>query len=361
MAIITIIALAAVSYFIFLYIKLRPYNQGALKIKTFDGTDSPYHPSVLYFKEGWNGYKYWMAETPFSPKSKPYEDRNECPSIHVSNNGIDWAELINNPIDDLNEKEVEELDYFSDPHLVFVNGGIECWYRFTHRKGITNNYNNLQLVRKTSKDGVNWSEREILVNLATNEGNSLGNMVVSPAILYQDGKYRMWYVNSESRVTRGLSYSESNDGKVWKEYKKCTLNGIDNMPWHIDVNRFNGKYYLISYDLNNISIFESENGIDFYFVKKLLSPSVTGSFYNYRLYRACIIKDSKYKVYFSAHDSLKTYIGLMEGENIHNLNIRAICRHQSSIGLLNYIVITKWRSVKFITRRLIKLLRLKNA
>lgn len=361
MAIITIIALAAVSYFIFLYIKLRPYNQGALKIKTFDGTDSPYHPSVLYFKEGWNGYKYWMAETPFSPKSKPYEDRNECPSIHVSSNGVDWAELINNPIDDLNEKEVEELDYFSDSHLVFVNGGIECWYRLTHRRGVTDNYSNVRLVRKKSRDGINWSEREVLVNLNTGEGNALGNMVVSPAILYQDGKYCMWYVNSESRTYRELSYSESHNGKEWRKQKKCTLEGQENMPWHIDVNFIDGKYYLLSYDLNNITIFESHDGINFCYIKELIAPSVTGSFYSYRLYRACIIKDNKYKIYFSAHDSLKTYIGVMEGDCIDSLSIKAIGKHQSFIGLLNYIVITKWRSVKFITRRLIKLLRLKNA
>ena len=205
MLVLILIIIVISCYFLWLWIRLRPYNQGALKIKTFDGSDSPYHPSVLFFENGWNGYKYWMAETPFSPKGKPYEDRNECPSIHVSNDGINWTEILKNPIDNLTEEEIEELDYFSDPHLVFVNGYIECWYRFTHRKGITNNYSNLQLVRKTCKDGINWSEREILVNLATNEGNSLGNLVVSPAIIYQDGKYRMWYVNSESRVTRGVS------------------------------------------------------------------------------------------------------------------------------------------------------------
>lgn len=356
MLVLILIIIVISCYFLWLWIRLRPHNQGALKIKTFDGSDSPYHPSVLFFENGWNGYKYWMAETPFSPKGKPYEDRNECPSIHVSNDGINWTEILKNPIDNLTEEEIEELDYFSDPHLVFVNGYIECWYRFTHRKGITNNYSNLQLVRKTSKDGINWSEREILVNLVTTEGNSLGNMVVSPAILYQNGIYRMWYVNSESRETRGLSYSESTDGKKWEPAKLCTLNGIDSMPWHIDVNIFNGTYSLISYDFNDIIIYESSDGISFHFKSKLLSPSVAGSFYCYQLYRACIIKANNFKVYFSAHDSLKTYIGIMEGERIDNLRVKAIGKHQSIIGLLNFIRITKWRSLKFVSRRLSKLI-----
>lgn len=351
---ITCIIIVPIVYIITSWIKLKPYNQKPLEIKTFDGNDSPYHPSVLYFKDGWNGYRYWMTETPFSPKSKPYEDRNECPSIHVSNDGIKWTEIAKNPIDDLNIKEIEELDYFSDPHLVFANNKIECWYRFTHRGGIKNKYDNLQLVRKTSQDGIIWSEREVMVNLATNEGDSLGNMVVSPAILHKNGKYRMWYVNSESRIYRELSYSESYDGKKWTIQKKCIINGQENMPWHIDVNYIDGKYYLISYDLENLTLWYSDDGIRFNYADKLLEPSVSGSFYSYRLYRACIIEDKNLKIYFSAHDSLKTYIGLIEGNSVENLKIKSTDRHQSIFGLLVFICITKWRTAKFLFKRLIK-------
>lgn len=332
-------------------VKLRPYNQEALKIKTFDGTDSPYHPSVLYFKDGWNGYKYWMAETPFSPKSKPYRDKNECPSIHVSDDGVTWKEIMQNPIDNLTEKEAEELDYFSDPHLVFVDDKIECWYRFTHRNGNDSNFNNLQLVRKSSTDGKNWSEREVLVNLATDEGNPLGNMVVSPAILYEDGKYRMWYVNSESRSYRELSYSESHNGKEWTEQKKCTLVGQENMPWHIDVNFIDGKYYLISYNFKDLTLWESVNGISFTYINKILEPSVLGSFYSEGLYRACIIKDRNLKIYFSANDAFKTYIGLLEGKNIFSFKFTTNKRHHNVASLVQYVFAKEWLSAKFIIKR----------
>lgn len=340
-------------YFATLWFKLKPYNQKPLDIKTFDGSNSPYHPTVLYFENGWNGYKYWMAETPFSPKCKPYEDRNECPSIHVSDDGFKWTETAVNPIDDLNEKEVGELDYFSDPHLVFINDRIECWYRFTHRKGIKDNYNNLQLVRKSSTDGINWSEREVMVNLATGEGEPLGNMVVSPAILYENGKYRMWYVNSESRIYRELSYSESVDGKKWTTQKRCILRGQENMPWHIDVNCIDGKYYLISYDLNDLTLWYSDDGITFNYTDKLLAPSTTGSFYSYSLYRACIIKDEGFKIFFSANDSFKTYIGILEGAEIEELKMPAEGLYRTIPGLVCHICSHKWRSVKFISRRFI--------
>ena len=49
---------AFISYISVLWIKLVPYNQKPLKIRTFDKSDSPYHPSVLYIENGWNGYKY---------------------------------------------------------------------------------------------------------------------------------------------------------------------------------------------------------------------------------------------------------------------------------------------------------------
>lgn len=351
---ITCILIVPIVYIITSWIKLKPYNQKPLKIRTFDKSNSPYHPSVIYIENGWNEYKYWMAETPFDPQGKPYRDRNECPSIHVSNDGIKWTEIAKNPIDDLNIKEIEELDYFSDPHLVFVNNKIECWYRFTHGGGIKNKYDNLQLVRKTSQDGIIWSEREVMVNLATNEGDSLGNMVVSPAILYHNGKYRMWYVNSESRKYRELSYSESTDGKQWCKQQKCILEGTENMPWHIDVNYIDGEYYLLSYDFKDLTIWKSRDGITFNYANKILEPSVTGSFYSEGLYRACIVKDTDFRIYFGSNDAQKTYIGLMSGKDINDLKVVSNGKHLTFWGLANYICKKKWISFKFITKRGIK-------
>ena len=36
------------------------------EINTFDGSGSLTHPSVLYFENGFNGYKYWMSYTPYA-------------------------------------------------------------------------------------------------------------------------------------------------------------------------------------------------------------------------------------------------------------------------------------------------------
>lgn len=51
-----------------------------LEIMNYLGNTQNTHPKVLYFKDGWNGYKYWMAYTayPFA------DDTAENPCLAVS-------------------------------------------------------------------------------------------------------------------------------------------------------------------------------------------------------------------------------------------------------------------------------------
>ena len=349
-------------YIITLWYRLQKYNQHPLNIRTFDGSNSPYHPAVLYFENGWNGYKYWMAETPFSPGCKPYRDRNECPSIHVSNDGTSWIEIIQNPIDDLTEQEIKELDYFSDPHLVFVEDRIECWYRISRRHGKISNHGNIELVKKVSYDGIHWKEREVMVDFI-NGTSLLGCIVVSPAILFQNNEYRMWYVNREQIRPndevrqRELHHSTSRDGKLWKKSSKCVLIGKNVEPWHIDVNFIDGRFWLTCYDYNDITLWSSDDGINFTFLKTLVQSSVNGSFYGRGLYRAVLIKDNTYKLYFSANNISKTSIGLMEGITPEELTIKSPTNKKYCTlgGMLYQIWLHKRRSLLFISKRFINI------
>lgn len=309
------------------YDRFKKNNQSPLSIKTFDLKDSPYHPSVLFMKKEWNGYNYYLAETPFycgyPHRGVLYRDRFECPSIHVSKDGLHWSEINKNPIDNLSESEIQNKDYFSDPHLVFSNIGLECWYRINRRYGDYENDNNVYLLRKISVDGINWSNREIIADL-TYIGNPLGNMVVSPAIIYES-KYRMWYVDSISNAQRNIAYS-SWDTKEWSEKKVCSLHGPNINPWHIDVALIDNIYWLVVFDRNNLSLWKSKDGITFDFVKVILEPSnVIGSFYYNDLYRASLVKsDTSYRLYFSADDTIKTYIGVMEGVSPDRLELLSV-------------------------------------
>lgn len=47
-------------------LKNKDTNLIRLNIETYlAGKNQPTHPSVVTFKNAWNGYKYWMAYSPF--------------------------------------------------------------------------------------------------------------------------------------------------------------------------------------------------------------------------------------------------------------------------------------------------------
>lgn len=319
---IIILFVVAIADYLFEYISFSKYNQTPLDIQTFDGSNQPYHPSVIHIPEGWNGHKYWMVETPYPIGGLPYKDRWECPTIHVSENGKQWnspsKKLI--PIDDLNDLQIENHAFFSDPHLVMKNGTMECFYRFSSKKG--EGYHTY-LLRKTSHDGLTWTEREVLLDLMSEEALlTVGDMVRSQAILYENGQYQMWFVDClDPKGKKNVCVSTSSDGYHWSQRKTCVLEGPATHPWHIDVNHIDNQYLLTIYDWKDLTLWTSEDGKSFTFSRKLLSPSfIRGSFYSEGLYRSSLIKDDEgYKIYFSAYDEHKTYIGLMAGKTLQNI------------------------------------------
>ena len=316
--------------------RVKCFDSKSLTISDFSGYNQPYHPSVLYFQNGFGSYQYWMVQTPFPIGGLPYRDRWECPCIYYSNDGIRWetSQKIN-PIDDLNLEEISHGDFFSDPHLVYRNDTkmLECWYRITRFK---RDWKDEQfkyptyIVRKRSRDGFQWGDRELLIDLQGKD--SLDNMIRSPSVIWDTHNkvYRMWYVDTLPGLkNRKIISAESEDGIVWLNKRNIKMNQyID--PWHIDVNYINGKYHLINYTLTGnkgINYYESYDGIEFKFIKVLLTPNVLliNSFYRAGLYRSCsVAAHDGIRVYFSASDGLKTHIGLMKGLNFETLKIISI-------------------------------------
>jgi hypothetical protein len=307
-----------------------------LTINDFSGYNQPYHPSVLYFDKRFGGFHYWMVQTPCPIGGSPYRDRWECPCVYYSNDGIRWGtDKKINPIDDLDSEEISNGNFFSDPHLVYRNDTqmLECWYRITHfKKDVKEEQLRYPtfIIRKKSKDGFNWGERELLIDLQ--DEDSLDHMIRSPSIIWDTDKriYKMWYVDSLPSINnRRIILAESEDGISWINKTMIKMDQyID--PWHIDVNHINGKYRLINYTLTGnkgINYYESSDGMEFKFMKELLRPNMLmiNSFYRAGLYRSCSVEaHDGIRVYFSASDGLKTYIGLLKGKNFEDLKIAAI-------------------------------------
>src|SRR5699024_8293928 len=66
-----------------------------LDIPTYEGSGKAVHPSVHAFRIPWNGYRFWMAFTPYP------NTQHENPSIVASGDGVNWVvpSGLTNPID----------------------------------------------------------------------------------------------------------------------------------------------------------------------------------------------------------------------------------------------------------------------
>ena len=277
-----------------------------------------YHPSVVYVEEGWNGHKFWMAQTPYSIVDiKPYNDRYELPCVLFSDDGIHWKSIPNNPIDDLTPEDIEAHNYLSDPHLILKGDRLELYYRYTILKEKQLIGNKTVLYRKTSNNGTDWSERELIADLRTKEDMVIwGEQIISPAIVWRENQYYCWYIDASSYVdNRHVRLTTSKDGIHWEKNVVCKLYNNELVPWHMAVQFFDDQYQILLFDINNqiLAHYTSEDGIIFENYKILLKPThKLYDYYSESLYRACSVKVGEViNIYISAHNGERCSIGLL--------------------------------------------------
>ena len=185
----------------------------SLTLKTYDGGNEGLHPSCLYFKEGWNGYKFWFVFTPY----KGMNDAIENPCVYVSQDGYHFTPPYHNinPLDDITLPK--EQEYNSDPELVYNSdfNRIECWWRRVQRdKYPTDDGKNREIIyRRYTYDGRNWSEKEVMLDLKNPFDET--RLCISPALIYEGGIYRMWCSSADDfeGKHRTINYYEWVDGK----------------------------------------------------------------------------------------------------------------------------------------------------
>ncbi|MGG0209512.1 hypothetical protein [Bacillus mycoides] len=319
-------------------LKFTANADNPLIIATYDGLNQTTHPKVVYFENGWSGWKYWMAHTPY-PFSN---DKFENPSISVSNDGINWTDPkgLSNPIDQPNEEQINDKYHMSDTHLLFVNGKLECWYRL-NKNGVID-----QVLRKTSTDGVNWGAREVMYVL------SGWDMALSPAIVHDGTKYKMWYITG----TYEVKYTESSNGFAWIPVVNVTITtgSTSYRPWHLDVIQIGNDYeLLLAAGLSSLP-FENDrkellHGVSssptHFEITSIMQPTPAegGKWDNYYLYRSCILKiGSHYKIFYAAMNQQKRWhIGLSEGEDIKNLTGFISNNMEGDLVNINDIVLNK--------------------
>jgi len=191
------------------------------------------HPDVLDAGTSWNGYRYWMAVTPYANADNQYEN----PCILASNDAYTWVVPagLTNPI-----AGPPGGGYYSDVdlHLTADRAKLRCTLR--HR-GALASPNRDQWLMSESADGVTWSEPTVLLTNLSDEEE------VSASFLLVDGTWRMYYAYSPGQAIRLRTTTDETLASGWTEpvtvFSGPFANG--NVPWHMDAIYTNDEFWLL--------------------------------------------------------------------------------------------------------------------
>lgn len=211
----------------------------ALNITSYIGSEVV-HPSILYMPNGWNGYKYWLAFTPYQNSDNQVEN----PSIVCSNNGKDWVvpiEVTNPLVPAPVTVGKAEGSYNSDVMLFMDKDNVTMHMVYRECFGYSESVGNERLYLISSSDG--WKTvtepKAILIN------KSSISRPVCPSIRWNGEEYLLWYVDIVP-AQRKIYLRKSKTLDNWSEPIELPI--YDNSkvnPWHFDVCYYNGYYYML--------------------------------------------------------------------------------------------------------------------
>lgn len=297
-------------------------------IKNISGAQYSYcHPDVEYFENGFNGFKFWMAFTPYFGAIGASGDAilYENPTIVASNDGLNWSEpsSIVNPIqkrpsfkDGIVRNVADTLQgYWSDTDLLFTDNRLELFYRGSvispvslKRTCETSLNNSVKLlspavrtvVKQISSNGKVWSPLEVLYTSnfpeTLNNNDVLSpsfikttNEMVSYEVLFNNGN-EGYTENDNSFIlkrtsTNGLDFSNFANSKIVHLINKPWKNSnSEYSPWHLQATYVDG-YYFLYLAVGRAKSFTSE---DLY-----LAYSKDGN--NFKVHPEAIVKGGSYR------------------------------------------------------------------
>lgn len=271
----------------------------ALTTPTYDGSGQVIHPDIYDAGAGntWNGYRYWLAITPFFHGDDDYEN----PSILASTDGNTWVVPagLTNPIEAF---PTGDGNYNSDPEIVVVSGTMYLYYRQTLGTSCTVYY-------RTSTDGVTWSDRTAVLT-----GSHI--QFVSPTIIHNGSEYRMYFGDQTTGYTLKYRTSAAITGP-WANETTCTytIPGGSNF-YHFNACFDDGTYRMFvtaeTIDRKNPLYFAtSSDGLAWTAQEApLLRPGVSGKWDDAELYRTAAIRTATgYDIWYSGQHAGQWHIG----------------------------------------------------
>lgn len=198
-------------------------DEQLLDIPTYDGSNQCVHPDILFMESKVKGYRYVMSFTPYPN----FNDKFENPSLVHSNNGVDFAELVNglNPL-----AKAPDYDHNDDPDIRYDlhTGKFYMYYLETMRPDSQN------VIVLESTDFIHFT-RKTALHFDLPAGDPF---ILSPAVIKQpDGHgYRMYFVYPVNPYR--VQYIYSADGEHWDKNNITDVETdlqLPYHPWHLDV------------------------------------------------------------------------------------------------------------------------------
>ena len=215
-----------------------------LEIPTHEGSGQAVHPSVLFFEDGWNGWRYWMVMTPYPNFNEAHED----PNIVVSNDGVKWQvpDGLTNPIDDAKGRPDP---YNSDAHLTMRDNEMVLTWRMVDRP----NKGRESFWMTMSRDGVHWSPK---TKIWWPELSDRHSSTVAQSLLWLGNRWRLYFISTTLSPNR-LVWVESTKSvptpSDWGEAHECSMDFVlpsDRDFWHSEIQYHDGEYWGIVSDAN---------------------------------------------------------------------------------------------------------------
>lgn len=209
-----------------------PYNVPTYTTTpTPDGSGSVVHPDVIDFRNEpavagstWNGWRYWMAVTPYFNTN----DDLENPCILVSQDGKTWQvpNGLSNPV----YPWPGGAQYNSDTDIAYNPEADELV--LIYRTGT------LAPVIARSANGVTWPPSASAISIA------YAGELLSPALVRLGANSWAMYAVAES--PRKVQRWTSTDLSTWAGPVDVTgITGMAATPWHLDVIRAHGRFWML--------------------------------------------------------------------------------------------------------------------
>ena len=219
-------------------------NSTRLEINSpYRDDDGVVHPHILEFYNGFRGYRYIVAITPYYLTNEAVEN----PCIYGSNDLIafDLLDGFEQPLD------VRPAPAFSNGHnsdnvLAYDprTGELICIWRQTLRNPNNDGVRVDALWMRKTKDGYSWTDRERIFKA---RDHALAGGAGSPAIVYDIASgYWYMYLTTLSTTTDAMRLFRAKSLKenAWEYVSTLTL---PFKPWHQDIKIVGNKVCMLVY------------------------------------------------------------------------------------------------------------------